>query len=160
MKKLLPVILLLLGVAVGGGAGTMMKPAPPDCEEAECPEEAAAAEETHEPEETVEPTYVRMKNQFVVPVVRDDRVRSLVVLDLSLQVEPGSEETIYSREPKVRDAFLRVLFDHAHIGGFDGTFTESGRLSQLRVALLEAAQAAVGPSITDILITDIVRQEM
>ena len=67
---------------------------------------------------------------------------------------------IYAIEPKLRDALLRVLFDHAHIGGFDGAFTESGRLSLLRVGLLEAAQATLGPVVTDILITDIVRQEV
>ena len=52
------------------------------------------------------------------------------------------------------------MFDHAHIGGFDGAFAESQRLAVLRVALLETAQAIVGPDVLDILITDIVRQEM
>ena len=47
-----------------------------------------------------------------------------------------------------------------NMGGFDGAFTESGRLSVLRVALLEAAHATLGKDVTDILITDVVRQEM
>ena len=71
-----------------------------------------------------------------------------------------STELVFSKEPKLRDAFLRVLFDHAHVGGFNGTFTESGRLNVLRVALLEAAHSIVGSNVQDILITDIVRQEM
>lgn len=157
MAKLLPVLLLIIGVGIGGGAGLALKTPPEDCPEEPCPE--AAADDEEEKAET-EPNYVRLKNQFVIPVVRDDRVHSLVVMDLSLETEPGTEDAIYSREPKVRDAFLRVLFDHAHIGGFDGTFTESGRLSQLRVALLEAAQSVLGKSVSDILITDIVRQEL
>lgn len=159
MAKLLPLLLLIIGVAAGGGAGMMLKESSEECLEEVCPEaETETSEDADTPE--VEPNYVRMKNQFVVPVVKSDRVHSLVVLDLSLETDPGSEDLIYAREPKVRDAFLRVLFDHAHIGGFDGTFTESGRLAVLRVALLEAAQSVIGESISDILITDIVRQEL
>lgn len=159
MAKLLPILLLLIGVAAGGGAGIVLKEPVEACLEEPCPDDASKQDEAVE-EEAAEPNYIRMKNQFVVPVVKSDRVHSLVVMDLSLEIEPGSEEQIYSREPKIRDAFLRVLFDHAHIGGFDGTFTESGRLSQLRVALLEAAQSVIGDSVLDILITDIVRQEL
>ena len=159
MAKLLPLILMIIGVAAGGGAGMVLKKPPEECVEESCPDEDVATEEKEDAEEE-EPNYVRMKNQFVVPVVKNDRVQSLVVLDISLETEPGSEDLIYTREPKLRDVFLRVLFDHAHIGGFDGTFTESGRLSLLRVALLEAAQSVIGTSVSDILITDIVRQEL
>lgn len=159
MAKLLPLILMIIGVAAGGGAGMVLKKPPEECVEESCPDEDVATEEK-EDAEAEEPNYVRMKNQFVVPVVKNDRVQSLVVLDISLETEPGSEDLIYTREPKLRDVFLRVLFDHAHIGGFDGTFTESGRLSLLRVALLEAAQSVIGTSVSDILITDIVRQEL
>lgn len=137
-----------------------LKPEPEACSEEPCEEasDSTASQETAGGEDA-EPNYVRMKSQFVVPVVKDDKVQSMVVLDLSLEVAPGTEEAVYAREPKVRDAFLRVLFDHAHIGGFDGTFTESGRLSVLRVALLESARSVVGPNVSDILITDIARQE-
>mgnify|MGYP001818068173 CR=1 FL=1 len=158
MSKLLPFILLILGIAAGTGAGIFFKAADEPCVEEPCDEKHSEAQSDDHKKE--EPNYIRMKNQFVVPVVKDERVHSLVVLDLSLETKPGSEETIYKREPKIRDVFLRVLFDHAHIGGFDGTFTESGQLSLLRIALLEAAQTVVGEDVSDILITDIVRQEV
>ena len=159
MAKLLPILLLIIGAAAGGGAGMFLKPEP----KAECTEEPCdeiASEDVTETESDVEPTYVAMKNQFVVPVIQDAKVRSLVVLSLSLETSSEDTEIIFSREPKLRDVFLRALFDHAHIGGFDGAFTESGRLSILRVALLEAAQSVIGNDVSDILITDIVRQEM
>lgn len=160
MKALLiPIICLVLGVGLGGAAGHFLAPEPldADCETEPC--EDAAEEEAPE-DESETPSYVRLQSQFVVPVVRGESVRSLVVLSLSLETEPDAVESVYAIEPKLRDALLRVLFDHAHIGGFDGAFTESGRLSLLRVALLEAAQATLGPEVTDILITDIVRQEV
>ena len=160
MKTLLiPLVCLIFGTAIGGAAGHFL--APPeevvDCLEEPCEEAPKEEEGTASAEE---PSYIRLQNQFVVPVVRGESVRSLVVLSLSLETEPGAVDSVYAIEPKLRDALLRVLFDHAHIGGFDGAFTESGRLSLLRVALLEAAQATLGPEVTDILITDIVRQEV
>ena len=78
MAKLLPVLLLIIGVGIGGGAGLALKTPPEDCPEEPCPE--AAADDEEEKAET-EPNYVRLKNQFVIPVVRDDRVHSLVVMD-------------------------------------------------------------------------------
>ena len=87
------------------------------------------------------------------------RVGALVVLSLSLEVPLGQTEAVHAREPRLRDEFLRVLFDHANSGGFRGTFTDSANLVLLRRALLEAAQKAMGDSITDVLITDIVRQD-
>ncbi len=158
MAKLLPIILLLIGVGIGGGAGIFLKPEEPDCEEQECEETAESVEEEVDPAE--EPSYLAMKNQFVVPVIEDELVKSLVVMSISLETGPDDTQYVFSREPKIRDTFLQVLFDHAHVGGFDGAFTESGRLSLLRVALLEAAHSVVGGKVSDILITDIVRQEM
>ena len=158
MCKILPVILLLIGTGVGGGAGLFLKPAEPEsCLEPPCD---LKVEESEIEASEIEPTYVAMKNQFVVPVIQDAKVRSLVVLSLSLETKNEDTESIFTREPKLRDVFLRALFDHAHIGGFDGAFTESGRLSILRVALLEAAQSIIGNDVQDVLITDIVRQEM
>lgn len=158
MGKILPILFLLIGIGAGGGAGMLLKPK----EEETCTEEPCEAKEevaqVEEPES--EPTYVAMKNQFVVPVIQDAKVRSLVVLSLSLETNTDDTEIIFAREPKLRDVFLRAMFDHAHIGGFDGAFTESGRLSILRVALLESAQSVIGDDVSDVLITDIVRQEM
>ena len=158
MAKLLPIILLLIGVGVGGGAGMFVKPDEPVCEGEACDETAEHIEEEGDPAE--EPSYLAMKNQFVVPVIEDELVKSLVVLSISLETGPNDTQYVFSREPKIRDTFLQVLFDHAHVGGFDGAFTESGRLSLLRVALLEAVHTVVGGTVSDILITDIVRQEM
>lgn len=163
MKALIPIILALVGTGVGAGAGIFLAPEPEEqiCDQEPCEEkEKTKDDEKSEDETTDEADYLRLQNQFVIPVVRDEVVAALVVMSLSLEVQPGSEDAIYSREPKLRDALLRVLFDHAFIGGFDGTFTESSRIAALKVALLEAAQSVLGDLVSDILITDIVRQEM
>jgi len=168
MRLLLPILSILVGVGAGAGAGIFLgETEDKSCEVADCDTSAAKATATDRKAAEADATddgelteFVRLQNQFVIPVVRDELVRSLVVMSLSLEVTAAGVDSVYSREPKLRDAFLRVLFDHAHVGGFDGTFTESSRLSSLRVALLEAAQATLGAEVHDILITDIVRQEV
>jgi hypothetical protein len=157
IRKLLPVILALVGLGGGVGAGLFLRPPP-------SPEDLAAADHKAETAEgeTVEeggPEYVKMNNQFVVPVVDRGRVAAMVVLSLSLEVDAGSSEAVYQREPKLRDVFLQVLFDHANVGGFSGSFTDGSNLITLRTSLKEAAGTILGPAVRDVLITDIARQD-
>lgn len=165
MGKLIPVILALIGLGAGVGAGFALRPAP----HATLPDESCACEcgpaanspslEAPEINET-NGDFVKMNNQFVVPVVQDGSVAALVVLSLSLNVPTGGSETVYQREPKLRDMFLQVLFDHANAGGFDGRFTAGPNMERLRIALTEAAQGVLGGNVFDILITDIMRQDL
>jgi len=159
IKKLLPLILLLIGTGAGVGAGIFLRPEPApvavtDEDQKEQPAPVLDAEEDDQEHE-----YVKMNNQFVVPVVKGDRVNALVVLSLSLEVPAGQKDAIYSHEPKLRDSFLQVLFDHANIGGFDGAFTNANNLAVLRGALREIAQKDMGDQITDVLIVEIARQD-
>lgn len=153
LRKILPLILILVGGGAGVGAGLFLRPEPD-------PEAAAPATPPPEAAETPpERDYVKMPNQFVVPLLEGGRVGAMVVLSLSIEVPTGQAEIVHAREPKLRDEFLRVLFDHANSGGFRGTFTDAGNLVLLRRALLESAQKALGDGVTDVLITDLVRQD-
>ncbi len=189
MKKLLlPLILLVLGLGGGIGAGIFLAPPPieeamgpgpcgdvllPEVEHAAAmPEgedhpvaegEVAATEEGAEPVDAGASTgfeYVRMSNQFVVPIVESGAVKSMVVLTISVEVTSGTKDVVFSYEPKMRDVFLQILFDHANSGGFDGQFTSAENMSSLRRALRLAGQEAVGEQVHDILITDILRQDV
>ena len=158
LRKLLPVLLVLVGCGAGAAAGVFLRPSDPPAEDAatDAPEDVEAhakegAEPLHE--------YVKLNNQFVVPVMAEGRVSSLVVLSLSLEVTPGQVERVYEMEPKLRDAMLQVLFDHANSGGFNGSFTDGANLVLLREALLETAVRVLGKDVTDVLIVDIVRQD-
>lgn len=154
IRKLIPLLLGLLGLGLGIGAGLFLRPAPVEPH----PEETAAAAEA-EAEPAEPPEYVKLNNQFIVPVMEAGKVVSMVILSLSLEVETGSTETTYRQEPKLRDLFLQVLFDHANSGGFRGSFTDASNMVFLRKALLEAAKRAMGPVVKDVLISDIARQD-
>lgn len=165
--KILPILFALIGLGGGVGAGLLLRPAVEKGGEGATPavEGHAPDSEGGGPAATEEghvegaPEYVKMNNQFVIPVVKDGRVDSMVVLSLSLEVAAGSTEAVYQREPKLRDAFLQVLFDHANVGGFSGSFTDGSNLVVLRTSLKEAAALVLGSVVTNVLITDIARQD-
>ena len=92
-------------------------------------------------------------------VVSDGRVEALVVMSLNIEVVVGGQSAIFSAEPKLRDGFLQVMFDHANIGGFSGNFTAGTNMRALRNELLRVAKEISGDIVTDVLIIDIVRQD-
>lgn len=156
LGKIIPVVLALVGLGIGAGAGFFLRPAPEPAAEGEAHDSPAT--ETHD-EPEVPPEYVKLNNQFVVPVMDGGKVVSLVILSLSLEIEPGSSAEIYAREPKLRDLFLQVLFDHANAGGFQGSFTDGSNLVLLRKTLFESAAGILGAKVKDVLISDIARQD-
>lgn len=159
IKKLLPVILLFIGAGAGVGAGIFLRPEPEPVAVPMDDETAKVEAEEKEDEGPLEHEYFKMSNQFVVPVIKEDQVQALVVLSLSVEVPIGQKDAIYSKEPKLRDSFLQVLFDHANIGGFDGAFTNANNLAVLRGALREVAQKDMGEQVNDVLIVEIARQD-
>ncbi|PFG61607.1 flagellar basal body-associated protein FliL [Thioclava sp. ES.031] len=175
LGKLLPLLLGLIGLAGGGAAGYFLRPAPPPAEHAS---DTAAAEgaaegdhgaaseahgdpaaDDHGAEGDVTSEFVKLNNQFIVPLVTESRISGMVILSLSLEVRVGETEAVYRAEPKLRDAFLQVLFDHANTGGFQGLFTDSANMSRLRRALTETARSILGPGVLAVLVSDIVRQD-
>ncbi len=156
MLKLLPIILPVLGLGAGVGAGVLMPPAQKQPAACPAPSETAAQPAAVLPDVPVE--YMKLNNQFVVPLITGDDVTSMVIVSLSLEIAVGQQEAIYAIEPKLRDAFLRVLFDHASLGGFEGNFLSHLGLDTLRLALREIGQRTAGPVVHDVLIVDLVKQ--
>lgn len=172
MRILLPVILLLVGLGGGVAAGKMLAGGGGDSAAQEEGDAAYGDDEGAEEDGAGDSDsygdasdssgafeYVRLNNQFIVPVIRHGSVRSLVVLSLTVEVRSGENAIVYEREPRLRDAFLRVMFSHANVGGFDGSFTTVEAMAPLRSGLQEAARQILGEIVNDVLIVDIVRQD-
>lgn len=180
MKKLIPLVFLFVGIGAGVGAGIFLRPhaaeqpagaaTSPHGEASE--EDAANTADDHSAEKSkphgeteAEATastneYAKLNNQFVIPLIEGEKVTALVVLALSVEVPEGQTAAVYLREPKLRDSFLQVLFDHANMGGFEGNFTNAQVLGRLRAALKEVGQKDLGEDlIKDVLIIEIARQD-
>lgn len=177
IKKLLPILLILIGGGGGIAAGLFLKPAPavevaldgenpcgddPNAAVLASDKRDADEEEDEKPSrpEDVSFEYAKLDNQFVVPLFRNESVDAVVVLALSLEMIAGTTDTVYTIEPKLRDSFLQVMFDHAALGGFDGAFANNANLRRLRRALLESATGILDDRVNDVLITNIAKQDM
>ena len=173
MRLIIPIVFLLLGLGGGVGAGLMLGPSSAPEPESDPAEEVSSNAEVEsdsgsasragiegfETSESGETEYVRLQNQFIVPVVRDGSVRSMVVMTLTVEVRVGFGDIVFEHEPRLRDSFLRVLFAHANAGGFDGAFTEAVSIDPLRRGLRNAASSVLGEAVRDVLIVDISRQD-
>jgi len=161
IRMLLPVVMAIAGTGAGVGAALLLAPAPEgppaaaaDTPGATPPESAAAT-----PEPQSGPSdFVGLNNQFVIPILDGERIGAMVVLSLSIEVAAGNAQAVYAREPKLRDGFLQVLFDHANRGGFDGEFTNANSMDVLRRMLSEVARDLLGAVARSVLITEIARQ--
>ena len=174
--KFLVFLLVPIGLLGGLAGGHFLAPPPP---EEEVEEQAADHGEDgdHQPMKTKEagvrpkpkevavvdgePTeYAKITRQFVVPVIEKDRVDSLIVLNIAIEVGQGQSGLIAEHEPKLRDEFLTVLFEHAQSGGFSGEFTKPSVLADLRLSLNESSSRVLGDASRQVLITNIVRQDL
>lgn len=180
-KAIIPVFLLLAGVSAGGAAGLLLAPEKAGATDREGstgqhrredrPDEAGPPDlQTPGPTETKRSLsgdgeggtseYFRISKPFIIPVVQGQKVAGLVTMSLSIEASDGLGDSFFSREPKLRDTLLQVMFDHANTGGFDGAFTLPSNLDPLRNALTEAAQQVLGrEQVREVLILEIGRQD-
>ncbi|MBB4659633.1 hypothetical protein [Parvularcula dongshanensis] len=153
MKKLLPALIVLIAV-LGGGAGAMMtmtkKPkahgeeAKVDVHHAEAPKQAG---------------YFKFKRPFIVPVVSEEKITSLVMIDLSIEMDAGAAKDYLAREPKVRDGLMRALLGLSNEGYFTGDISNIETYDAVRDRLTEEAKLTLGDTVVSVLILDYARQE-
>ncbi len=160
-RLILPLVIALMGIAGGLGAGYVMKPAPEalEAEKPECPEPEEMIDGAAVPVGDGQSEYVKLNNQFVIPVIEDGRVTAMVVASLSMEVSSGQRTLVYDHEPKLRDAYNEVFFLHANAGGFAGAFTDPVKMNRLRLALLHKSQELLGNRVRAVLIDSIMRQD-
>jgi flagellar FliL protein len=104
--------------------------------------------------------YVPMDKPFVVPVFAGEKVKSMVVVSLSVETETEAAPEVEAVKPRLRDSFLKVMFRHANSGGFDGSFTAGRKMEDLKSALLIAAREVMATTpVEEVLITEIARQD-
>lgn len=174
MKKILLILLPILGLVGGAGAGYVMHV--PNEHQATQDEhiqefetgQAETQSQLHKEDHVKETShkysdvlseYVEMGNQFIIPIIKGGNVGSLVIIALSIEVIEGEAALVSTHEPKIRDEFLQFLFDYANVGGFDDAYTQSSNLEKMRDDLIGIARNILGDIVVNVLITDILRQD-
>ncbi len=153
MAKVIAVLLVLLGLGGGVGAGYLLRPAPV-VEDSD----PAAVAPILAPVLVESVALFEFDTPFIIPVVTEQAVNAIFMLRIGLEIEAEQQQFVKGQEPRLRDRLLQVMFDHANSGGFEGVYTSQTKLATLRRSLLESAQSVVGREIVQrVLITDLAR---
>ena len=163
MKKLLPLLSLIIGLGGGVAAAIVLAPknkapASDESDAAVAPSESTAGSTDPVAEENME--IVKLPNQFVVPVIVNKRVMAMVILTVALEVKDGTGDHIRSIEPKLRDTFLEELFGLASLGVFEDEIISRKSMSLVRTALTERAKTLLDQKGARVFITDMARQDV
>jgi hypothetical protein len=168
LKKLLPLIGLIIGFAGGAVAAIFLAPPAEPTEMTEdghtTSDGSNTSSDDHANEdgtsEASDSELVKLANQFVVPVILGERVQAMVILTVALEVEQGTSDQVHLLEPKLRDQFLAELFGLAAIGGFEDNIISRKTLDLVRKVLSEKAKSVLAQKSAQVLITDMVRQDL
>ena len=163
IRKILPILLPLVGFVGGALAGDMMR-APADTPPEAAQDDGHGGEKKaesgdHGEEGAAGETFFTFPSQFFVPLVRRGDMNDIMILTLTLKTNAESLSAVEGKEHSLRDALLRQLMIHANTGGFDGNYTLDRNLEQLRTDLLTAARSVADLPIDAVLIEDIARQQ-
>ncbi len=104
--------------------------------------------------------FLKFGRQFIVPVVSNSGVNSLVILDINLELPSGAAETAYSREPKLRDALLSAMLVLSNEGAFNEGMLEQENVDHIRARLLTAAQSILDEDVKEVLIVSMAKQNI
>lgn len=103
--------------------------------------------------------FIKFKRQFVVPVLKDNAVDALILINLALEVPSSKRDEMFRLEPRFRDAFIRELLQLSDDGYFDQELTSSDTYEILRETLSRAASDISEGGVDKILILDLSRQD-
>ncbi len=106
-----------------------------------------------------EVTYQKFKRQFVIPVMSDKKIKSLVIMNFNLELNGDAPANSFSLEPKLRDAFMRDLLSLSNEGVFDGDFTSPETFEEIRETLLGSSRRILNDGVNDVLILDIAKRD-
>lgn len=167
MKSILPIILVLLAVGGAGFAAKTVRGAPEVEDGAHNLEEGGV----HDPKKAKKAgdkgdgygsgnvAYYRFKRDFIVPVMRGNSVDSLVLLRVSVEMDPDKLEVFRPKEPRIRDAFMQTLLSLSHDGLFKGDITAPNVYQTIQSRLTETANANMDDEAKAVLIVDFARQD-
>ncbi|MEH6742007.1 flagellar basal body-associated FliL family protein [Hyphomonas sp.] len=181
MKQIVPSIVALLAISAGGGTAYFLKlsgsssPKPasaahdaggdegeghanPKTEKKE--KKGHGSSDKHGDADAVDVTYYKFSREFVVPMIEDDRVQSLVILNLNLEVDTAISQELFSKEPVLRDNIMTTLVKLSSGGRTLNSITDVDNYETLRAMILTNLQNEIPEGIRNVLILDMARQDL
>ena len=175
MKLVLTSLVAVIFIALGSFAGVVLKsPAPAaasatvetgDDDHAEDKHEAKAddhgkAHKSDKSSASGDSAYYKFSREFVVPVMRDGQVKSLVILHISLETDSATSEKLFSEEPKLRDNIMTTLIGLSNDGRTLEQPTDINNYETIRSMVLMNLKDSVSDGIRNVLIVDVGKQNL
>lgn len=105
-------------------------------------------------------TYYKFSREFVVPVVSNKRVDSLVILNLNLEVDSAVADKLYAIDPKLRDNIMTTLVSLSNEGEAMVSITDPANYELIRSTVLENLRVLVPEGLENVLILDMAKQHI
>lgn len=104
--------------------------------------------------------FYKFSREFVVPIMADRRVKALVILHLSLEVDEATNSELFSLDPKLRDNIMTTLIGLSNDGKTLDELTSADSYETIRSMVLMNLQSGVSENIQNVLIMDVGKQDL
>jgi flagellar protein FliL len=104
--------------------------------------------------------YFKFSREFVVPIMRESRVESLVILNINLEVDASEIQRLFSMEPKIRDNIMTTLIELSNDGATLDSIATLKNYESIRSTVLLNLQTILPEGIRNVLIVDMAKQDL
>jgi flagellar basal body-associated protein FliL len=104
--------------------------------------------------------YYKFSREFVVPIIRDSRVTSLVIMNLNLEADASISQKLFEMEPKLRDNIMTTLITLSNDGTTLESMTSVENYESIRSMIMMNLQSVMATGIHNVLIVDLAKQEI
>ena len=104
--------------------------------------------------------YYKFSREFVVPVMRNDQVKSLVIIHINLETDSATSDALFSEEPKLRDNIMTTLIELSNDGRTLEEPTQIDNYEMIRSMVLMNLKDGVAEGIKNVLIVDMAKQDL
>lgn len=104
--------------------------------------------------------YFNFSREFVIPIMANQRVESLVLININLEVQSSVMDKLFSIKPKLRDNIMTTLVGLSNDGStlIDPTSVDS--YETIRSVVLMNLNSVVASGIENVLIMDMAKQDL
>ncbi len=104
--------------------------------------------------------YYKFSREFVVPLMRNNRVDSLIILNINLEADSKVSQELFSIEPKLRDNIMTTLITLSNDGTTFESFGDVESYETIRSMIALNLKNVIASGIHNVLILDIAKQEL
>ena len=179
MKHIITAVIAVICIMAGGFAGHFLKTsgseAPAEAHAGEvksdgaekAPKETASKEAPSKEasskgggEASGEVVFYKFSREFIVPILEEERVESLVILNINLEADAELSQELFRLEPKLRDNIMTTLIELSNDGRTFQTITDVQSYEAVRSMILMNLKNVVSEGIHNVLILDMAKQNL